>query len=372
MSEQRLKVLFLSNVPSPYRVEFFNALSRECDLTVLYQLHSSAERDKKWVAQAEDSYTQVFLKGPATNVDKALCPGVISWLNKPWDAIVICGNSAPTELLAIAWCKLRGIPYCLEADGGFPGSGSGLKEWLKTCAVRGAGLYLSTCQGLDQYYLNYGAQPDRLRRYRFSSLTEGDIPQCRPSREEKKALRHELGIPERQVILSIGQFIPRKGIDLLLQSANGMDKNIGIYIIGGVPTEEYLSYARDNNLTNVHFVDFQPKAALQKYYSAADLFVLPTREDIWGLVVNEAMAFGLGVITTDRCNAGLELIRSGENGYLVGTENVHALREAIAAALPQAEVLGKAALETIRPYTIQTMADDHVAFLTELSHKKQF
>ena len=62
--------------------------------------------------------------------------------------------------------------------------------------------------------------------------------------------------------------------------------------------------ARENDLTNVHFVGFKTKEQLEDYYRAADLFVLPTREDIWGLVVAEAMAYGLGVITTNRCNAG--------------------------------------------------------------------
>ena len=44
MDKQQLKVLFLANVPSPYRVEFFNALSADCDLTVLYQLYRSSDR----------------------------------------------------------------------------------------------------------------------------------------------------------------------------------------------------------------------------------------------------------------------------------------------------------------------------------------
>ena len=50
---------------------------------------------------------------------------------------------------------------------------------------------------------------------------------------------------------------------------------------------------------------------------ASDLFVLPTREDIWGLVINEAMSFGLPIITTRKCIAGTELITDGENGYLL-------------------------------------------------------
>ena len=54
---------------------------------------------------------------------------------------------------------------------------------------------------------------------------------------------------------------------------------------------------------------------------AADAFVLPTREDIWGLVINEAMAYGLPVVTTDRCNAGLELIKNNVNGYVVHVDD---------------------------------------------------
>ena len=367
MDKQQLKVLFLANVPSPYRVEFFNALSADCDLTVLYQLYRSSERDTQWTAQASGTYRQVFLRGKATAVDKAFCPGVTTWLKKEWDAVIISGNTSPTELWAIAWCKLHRVPYCLEADGAFAGSGSGLKEWIKARAIGNAGLYLSTCRELDQYYLHYGARADRLRRYRFSSLTEADILPRPLTAEEKQALRRELGIREERMVLSIGQFIPRKGIDLLLQAARGLDKNVGIYIIGGIPTESYLTFARENDLTGVHFVDFQKKDRLKKYYMAADLFVLPTREDIWGLVVNEAMACGLGVITTNRCNAGLELIRNRENGYLVAVEDVHALREAMLEALENTEALGLCALETIRPYTVETMAADHMTHIREFS-----
>lgn len=63
-------------------------------------------------------------------------------------------------------------------------------------------------------------------------------------------------------------------------------------MVGGEPTEDYLQMRASLGLDNVHFVGFQKKEALSRYYRAADLFVLPTREDIWGLVINEAMAYG--------------------------------------------------------------------------------
>ena len=364
--DDKPRFLFLTNVPSPYQVAFFDELSKYCTLTVLYQLHASAERDKKWSAAQQGAYQVVFLKGRSTDVDKAICPGVVSWLKKGWDAIVICGNSSPTELLAISWCKLRNIPYCLKGDGAFAKEGGGLKEWVKAHSIRGAQCYLSTCQELDHYYLHYGAAPEALRRYRFSSLRQTDIlPEPVPL-AVKQQMRKKLQVPEAKMLLAVGQFIPRKGFDLLLQAVNTMDKQIGVYIVGGEPTEEYLTYSRENDLTNVHFVGFKTKDELEEYYLAADLFVLPTREDIWGLVVAEAMSYGLAVVTTNRCNAGLELIKNGKNGYLVPVEDVHALRQAITDAIVHSAALGAAALESIRPYTIETMAADHMRILADL------
>ena len=54
---------------------------------------------------------------------------------------------------------------------------------------------------------------------------------------------------------------------------------------------------------------------------------MPTREDIWGLVINEAMAYGLPIITTDNCLAGLELIKNEENGYIIPVNNTELLAQ---------------------------------------------
>ena len=78
------------------------------------------------------------------------------------------------------------------------------------------------------------------------------------------------------------------------------------------------------------------------------------------------MSRGLGVITTNRCNAGLTLIGNGKNGFLVPVDDVHALRMAITDAIVHSAALGAAALETIRPYTIENMAADHLRILADL------
>lgn len=131
----------------------------------------------------------------------------------------------------------------------------------------------------------------------------------------------------KKIVIAVGQFIHRKGVDVLLKAWAQCSEEYELYIIGGKPTPEYIELVRKLNLKNVFFEGFKTKEELKQYYQAADLFVLPTREDIWGLVVNEAMANGLPVITTDRCGAGLELIKDGENGYIVPVEDEKALAE---------------------------------------------
>src|SRR5699024_3120969 len=84
---------------------------------------------------------------------------------------------------------------------------------------------------------------------------------------------------------------------------------------------------------NLHFVEFLTREELYPHMQMADVLAMPTREDIWGLVVNEAMAFGLPVVSSDQCIAGLEMISDGENGYIVPVDDPAALAEKIGCVL---------------------------------------
>jgi glycosyltransferase involved in cell wall biosynthesis len=68
---------------------------------------------------------------------------------------------------------------------------------------------------------------------------------------------------------------------------------------------------------------------LIKFYCLADIFVLPTLEDVWGFVINEAMACGLPVISTNTSQAAIEMIRSGENGYIIKSADSNQLYEVL-------------------------------------------
>ena len=365
------RVVYLTNIASPYRVRFFDELSKYCDVTVLYYDRAQEQKDRSadWFTQGSGAHKAVQLqKRVATIAGESLCLDVISWLKRKFDVVVIHGYSSTTAMLAMAWLKLHRIPFYLEVDGGLIREESAKKYQFKKLLVGSADRWLSSGDATTDFLVHYGAVREKCIKYPFSSLDAEDILGAPVSREEKQELRRELGMECDRMILTVGQFIPRKGFDILMQAAAKMKNKADIFIVGGEPTEEYLKLRSELGLTNVHFVGFMKKEKLAEVYRAADLFVLPTREDIWGLVINEAMAYGLPVITTDRCVAGLELVEEGVSGYIVPVENVELLAEKLDAVLDEGpEVMGAAALERIRPYTIENMARGHAKVFEDRS-----
>jgi glycosyltransferase involved in cell wall biosynthesis len=361
MNSINKKVLFLTNIPSPYRVEYFNQLGKLCDLTVLFERRSSDERDARWHNNSFINFNAVFLKGIKKGPNKAFCPEVIKYLNRQiYDVIVVGGYATPTGMLAISYLRHKKIPFILNTDGGIINTKDSLvKNRIKRYFISGAEYWLSTGKETSSYLEYYGANLARTFIYPFTTLLQKDILEKPYNNEEKKRLKNKLNIPEEKIILSVGQFIHRKGIDVLLKACSSIPENCGVYIVGGEPNEEYLNIKRRLNLTNVHFVDFLTKEQLREYYKVSDVFVLPTREDIWGLVINEAMAYGLPVITTDKCVAGLELIKDYENGFIIPINNHQLLSEKINELLENDNIHKKMSiksLEKIKLYTLENMA----------------
>lgn len=360
-----MKILYMVNVPAPYMVNYFNELGKYCELTVIFEKATSTERDRSWSEYNFINFKGIILKGLSTAVDMAFCPQIVTYLKKGvYDFIISSTMATPTGILAIEYMKLRGIPYYLESEGGFAKDGKGLKEKIKKIVMSRATGYFSTTPIGDNYFITYGADRNKIYKYPFTSLYKEDILLEPVDDSKKTCIRKELGIIEEKMIISVGQFIHRKGFDVLINSAGKLDKNIGIYIIGGEPSTEYMELKNKCNASNIHFVGFKNKQQLSEYYKAADLFVLPTREDIWGLVINEAMAYGLPVITTNRCIAGIELINF-ENGDIISIDSEKELTDSINRIIYDKNKLrkmGERSLEKIQWYTFENMAKVHMDF----------
>ena len=367
-----MKVQYLVNIPSPYRVDFFSELSKYVELTVIYERRSASDRDERWIGEKKSSYKEIYLDAQPIGTDNSISLKVIKVLDLQADVIVIGMYSTLTSMIAQSYLRARKKPYVINSDGGFVGRESSIKKYIKTKLISGAEWWLSTGKKTSQYLEYYGAQKEHIYTYPFSSIHEKDV--VYRTDEEKKEMKKNLGFNNETVVLSVGQFIPRKGYDILLNAATQLSQTIKWVIVGGKPTNEYLELVRKYQLKNVIFIDFLKPNELYKYFIAADLFVLPTREDIWGLVINEAAAFGLPIVTTDRCIAGSEIIQNGTNGIVVKANSIEDLKTGINCILStkfQSEFDRKKAVDIALNYTIENMAKIHAEIFSEIKGKKK-
>lgn len=368
---ESLKVLFLTNIPSPYRVDFFNEFGKYCDLTVTFEGKKATDRDDKWKADNVYNFKAVYLNGIRVSSDKFLCLDIIKVINKKWDAIIIGGYSTPTSILAIEYLKLKKQKFFIEADGGFIGNDNWFKYKLKKHLISAASWWFSSGKETTKYLTYYGAKKDKCFWFPFTSLKQVDLKKAAEFKKcDKDEIKKKLNINEEKILLSVGQFIPRKGFDILIEAIKNLPNNVGVYIVGGKPPEEYKKLKTLYQLKNLHFVEFKIKDELAYYYAATDVFVLPTREDIWGLVINEAMAFGLPIVTTNKCIAGLELV-DGKNGAIVPVNDIDSLTNAIEYVLNNdIKEMGKMSLERINKYTIENMVKVHYEILKKLTSRR--
>ena len=359
-----MKILFLTNYPVPYRIDFFNELGKLCDLTVLFEQRPGevSDREQIGITAAFQLFKGEFLHGPRIKLGcYYLNFDALSWVIKAnqYDVVIFGIYSSPTQAMMITLMKLLRQIYVLNSDGGFIKDDRFVAKQIKHFLIRNATLYLASGESTKRYLEHYGADPERVRVYPFTSLKEKDVMKEPASKERIAMLRKQYGIPEKLVVLGVGQFIKRKGWDVLLEAAQALSSDTGVYIVGGNENEEYLQLINRYGLQSVHFLPFMGKEELSNYYTLSDLFVLPTREDIWGLVINEAMAHGLPVITTKSCLAGLELVEDGVNGYLVDRDDVTALADRMNTLLWNEGLrvqMSENNRKKIKAYTVEKMA----------------
>lgn len=366
-----MKVLFTTNIPSPYRVDFFNELGKKCELTVVFEGRSATNRDQNWKNEDFSMFCPIFLSGKRISEEQFFCPSIIKIIKQKWDFIIMGGYSSPTSMIAIEYMRLNKIPFWLEVDGGLIHQDSKIKYWLKRHFISSASAWLSSGKATTDYLVHYGADRDRTYCYPFTSLTKKDFLEAHRIQEETKNFyRKKLNMTEDHIVLSVGRFSYDggygKGYDVLLNVAEKLSDNTGIYIVGDEPTEEFISWKREKGLKNVHYIGFKSKKDLAEFYAAADLFVLFTRGDVWGLVINEAMLYGLPIITSEFCVAGAELVKNDENGYIVNIEDWDDIARKMNRLLQDEDMRQRfsyKSFEMIQNYSVENMADEHAKYL---------
>lgn len=398
-----MKILWLTFIPSPYRLAFFEELGKACELTVLFERENSKTRKSHWDHFRFEGYKGFILKGITIGGYDRLCLDVLPYLSTHYEVIVISNPTSPTGILAAAILKSRNIPYYVESDGAFPtGKKTGVRYLLKKFVMSSAKKCFSTGKMHDEYYIECGVDSRNIVWYPFTSLSEKDIwtvtssveENCTPAVEAngrsiqthkveqevsisfpdwarareraRNNARNLLGVDENIMLLYVGRFVHTKGLDILINAVKKLDlENIrlGIYLVGDDNSIEFIREVADEKVV-IHTEGFKNKEALSKYYLATDFFILPTREDIWGLVINEALAYSLPVISSDRCGAALELIKDGKNGYLFHSEDVeglaHILKNLATMSQTDRSRMGFCSSQVIKSYTFENMTKIHM------------
>jgi len=367
-----MKLFILTTILAPYRIDYFNELGKLCELTVCFETKTDQCRDDSWYKKEFSNFKAVILK----DWDKPglkLKTDIIKHLREAdYDIAVAFEYSTPTALLFMLYNIMIRKPYCINLDGGFISSGR-LKSTIKRYFITRAAACLASGKMATSYFKYYGAKSEQIYYHGFTSLIRKDILDYPISHANKMLIKSNLNIHPKKTAIAVGQFIHRKGFDILINAWRVVELDCSLLIIGGgEKKEEYLKLITNTGIKNIELIGFKTKEELIEYYLASDLFILPTREDIWGLVINEAMACGLPVITTDKCIAGLELIKDYENGFIVPVERTDILAHRIEEVLSNNQLafkMGEKNLQKIKSYTIENMARQHFEIFSALKVK---
>jgi glycosyltransferase involved in cell wall biosynthesis len=262
-----------------------------------------------------------------------------------FDVVVLGGWDAPTLWCAAIACRFAGIPTVLWSGSvpglsAFPGNNTQIAIWRRRLGryiarsiVRSASTYIAYGTRSKRYLIELGASSEQVY-IAWNTVDVAHFMQASDAaRRRREHIRARLNIKPDQVhLLYVGRFQPFKNLDTLVEAYRLISQQYPHTVLGLVgygPCETQLrSQASTLSYGRVQFYGHVSLDELPEYYTAADLFVLPS-SDIWGLVVNEAMACGLPIVVADTVGCSDDLVLPGINGFVYPSRNVIALAEAL-------------------------------------------
>ena len=222
-------------------------------------------------------------------------------------------------ILALLFKFLGGWKVAIAYEGSAPGvdfRNSPWRLWIRKIMVKMADAYITNSNAGKEYLIEVlEAEPARI----FAKPYEIPSAASLSNTEETNTLATKSF--KRPIFLFVGRIIPRKGLNLLLEACKILKQqgyqNFTLLIVGeGEQRPELEDFCKNQNLEDyvkwMGKVDYQD---ISSYFQAADVFVMPTFEDTWGVVVLEAMIFGKPILCS-RGAGSSELVIHGVNGYI--------------------------------------------------------
>jgi glycosyltransferase involved in cell wall biosynthesis len=318
----KYKVAFVTIVPSPYQRDLLSALAArdEVELTVLYMEATSP--DSPWPRVPLKSYERIL-------------PGF--WL----------------PFRGARWHFNWNLPDLSEADFVVLSSfSSWTGQWLMRRRLRGkkwlfwgelmrsqSGRWRRTVQGQLTAPLASATAivgVGRAAEYDYHRRFPGPRHFCVPYHCDLSnflANTRNGQVKSTFTFLFCGQMIRRKGVDLLLHAfdrllSKGLQAEL-LLVGREADLPEFLATVSPGARSRINYEGFQPPERLPEYFARADVFVLPSRHDGWGVVVNQALGAGLPILSSDAVGAGLELVEDNVNGLRFRAGEVEGLLDAM-------------------------------------------
>jgi glycosyltransferase involved in cell wall biosynthesis len=318
----KYKAAFVTIVPSPYQRDMFRALAEreEIDLSVYYM--EAASPDSPWPEAPLRPFEQIM---PGFWASFGGARAHVNWPLPDLSSADFVVLNSFTSLTA-QWLMRRQL-----RDKRWLFWGEILRKqphgWREIAQTK---LLAPLARASGIVGIGRQAEADYNRRY--PAIPHFCIPyHCDLTGFLSSLRRTQQGGPLR--FFFCGQMIRRKGVDLLLAAfdrlvANGLD--VELLLVGReAELPEFMATLSPESRARVRYEGFQAPERLPEYFSQADVFILPSRHDGWGVVVNQALGAGLPVITSDAVGAGLDLVESGVNGLHCRAGDGDSLRQAM-------------------------------------------
>jgi len=315
------RVAVVHNILTPYRTVLFDALDShpEIDLHVYYCAESHQNRN--WsVPEPEHDYTilsglDLGVSGSHFHVNPSITHHL---LRRDLDAVIIGGSTNFTMQLSYVVSKISSFKTILWTEriqGPSHPAGKFLAPVLKAIARRADCLVVPTVQACE-FQQARGISRDRI--VIGPNVVDNDVYWSNTKQRN--------GV----TFLFIGQMIERKGVEYLIDAyAQVSEEDIDLTIVGDGPDRKHFEKVARSKDLDIPFTGWVSEQQKRELLADAGCFVLPSIEDLAPLVLNEAMAASLPVITTEGVGNAPEMITNGENGYIVPTQDSTALANAM-------------------------------------------
>jgi glycosyltransferase involved in cell wall biosynthesis len=315
---RRHRITFVTVVPSPYQRDLFGALAARDDLELIVLYMEAASPDSPWARTALRPFERVM---PGFWVPYRDARFHVNWELPDMsesDFVVLSSYSSWTGQWLMRH-RLRGRRWLYWG------------ERLRQQAARWQDFIQQRLTApLKQAYglVGVGREAEADYARRFPGIQHFCIPYHCDLSQFSRASRSS-GESTPFTFLFCGQMIRRKGVDLLLTAFGQLvasGRNVRLILVGReADLPIFLKPVSAAARARISYEGFKEPAQLPAYFSRSDAFVLPSRHDGWGVVINQALATGLPIITSDAVGAGLDLVENGVNGLRVAAGDAQAL-----------------------------------------------